>query len=211
MILSVNGLSDYLERYVSENYQFRNNLVQKIIGKETAEYRRVDSDAWRPVSRFLLREKRRISKAALHQSEKAVQYPDWLIKKVALKQGQSAQDYIENPDYYKILDSTPVEVNGVRPRAQARRAKVDLHAGDKCFVCFGMKKKFWRKKFVALPAVVESVKSDNLANYYNVFILKFNKKRDKVEYFGRHMVLNTELGRSPEEAVQNVAFSQSIY
>lgn len=211
MILSVNGLSDYLERYVSENYQFRNNLVQKIIGKETLEYRRVDSDTWNPISLFLYREKRRISKAARYQSESGVQYPDWLIKRVASKQGQIAQEYIENHDYYKILGSSPVQVNGVRPRAQARRAKVELTTGDKCYVCFGMKKKFFRKKFVALPAVVESIKSDDLADYYNVFILKYDKKKDKVEYFGRHMVLNTELGRTPEEAVQNVAYSQAIY
>lgn len=211
MILSVNGLSDYLEKYVSENYEFRNNLVQKIIGKETLEYRRADSDVWKPISRFLYKEKRKISVAARHHSDKGVQYPDWMIKKVALKHGHLGQHHIENQDYYKILDQEPVQVNGVKPRPQSKRAKVELTTGDKCYVCFGMKKQFWGKKFVALPAVVESVKSENLADYYNVFILKFNKKKDKVEYFGRHMVLNTELGRTAEEAVQNVAFSQAIY
>ena len=213
MLLTVNGFSELLEKFISDNYEFKRNQAKKIIGKETLEYRRKENTHWSPFSTFIYKEKRHIISS--NDEGKSVSlnaYPDWLIKKVALKKSKDAEDFVEKKSYLKIMDQAPVHVTGVRPLNTNKREPVLLAEGEKCYVSFGMKKKFFRKYFVALPAVVEAVVKQNGAlDYYNVFIIKYNKSKGKIEYFGRHLVMHTELGRTPEEAVKNVAYSQAIY
>lgn len=214
MILTVNGFSELLDGFISSNYEFRNNLAKKILGKEPLEYRRTNKDAWSPFTSFIYQEKRHIIKSTdEHGGDLSLNaYPDWLIKKIALKRSEEAQSFIEKESYLQILEETPVRVSGIRPLNTAKREPVFLENDQKCYVCFGMKKKFFKKYFVALPGVVESVvRNKGGMDYYNVFILKYNKSKDKVEYFGRHLVMHTELGKTPEEAVKNVANSQAIY
>lgn len=214
MILTVNGFTELLDEFISSNYEFRRNQAKKIIGKETLEYRRTDKDSWNPFSSFIYKEKRHIVKSTDGESADLAlnAYPDWLIKKVALQKSETAQDFIEKESYLQIMEEAPTQITGVKPVSTAKREPVLLDEGEKCYISFGMKKSFFKKYYVALPGVVESVVHQNGdLDYYSVFILKYNKSKGKVEYFGRHMVMHTELGRTPEEAVKNVAYSQAIY
>ncbi|MBI1183743.1 hypothetical protein GC194_05705 [bacterium] len=198
-----------MEKYISENYEFRKNLINRILGREDLEYRVSDNGQWIPVSKFFYKERQKIQ--AESGDDSVSMYPEWLIKKVALKQSEVAPDYIANKNYLKILNDEPVKVQNVKPIKTSSRVSVELTVGDKCFVSFGMKRKLFRNYFTSLPAIVESVSTIGGIEYYNVFIHKINKKKNKVDYFGRHMVMNTEVGRTPEEAVQHVAYSQAIY
>lgn len=214
MILTVNGFSELLDDFIASNYEFRKNQAKKIIGKEPLEYRRTDKDSWSPFSLFIYQEKRHIINSTDEEGTDLAlnAYPDWLIKKIALKRSEQAENFIEKESYAQILEEAPVKINSVKPLSNSKREPVILEEGEKCYVSFGMKKKLFKKYYVALPGVVESVvKHKGGMDYYNIFILKYNKSKGKVEYFGRHLVMHTELGRTPEEAVQNVAYSQAIY
>ncbi|MBI3142534.1 MAG: hypothetical protein HYZ16_06885 [Bacteroidetes bacterium] len=212
MLLNVNGINQHLESYIAGNYEFRKNLVNKILGQEDLEYRRLGMDIWTPVSRFLYKEKRHILAGANAQGEQVdMLYPEWMIEKVAVKQTEKADEYIENPNLLKIIGLPPVRKTGIKSIRTSHRKPVDLQNGEVCYVCFGMKKSLFRKYYTALPALVEAKVECNGIEYYNVFIIKSNLKKNKVEYFGRHMVMNTEVGQTPVQAMEHVAFSQAIY
>ncbi|MGB0429303.1 MAG: hypothetical protein ACPGLV_02430 [Bacteroidia bacterium] len=212
MLLSVNGINEQLENYISENYNFRKNLLNKILGKELLEYKRAESISWNPVSKFISKERRKIiSSQGVENVNDQDQYPNWLLEKIALNYSTLSHEYIENRDYLKIIDELPTTVTGVKPLRTAKRQSVHLQEGDKCYISFGVRKKLFRKFSRALPAVVESVRTQGGTEYYNVLVLKLNKKTKMVEYFGRHLIMNTEVGKTPEEAVKNIAYSQAIY
>lgn len=212
MLLTVNGINQHLEGYIAGNYEFRKNLVNKILGHEDLEYRRAGMDMWLPVSKFLYKEKKHIlSGASTEGGQAEMLYPEWMIEKAAVKQTEKAEEYIENPSLLKIIGLAPVRKSGVKTIRTSRRKPVDLENGDVCYVCFGMKKRMFTRYFTALPALVEAKVECNGIEYYNVFIMKSNLKKNKVEYFGRHMVMNTEVGRNPVQAMEHVAFSQAIY
>ncbi len=212
MLLSVNGINEQLEQFISENYDFRRNLINKILGKELLEYKRSDSLNWSPVSKFIAKERRHIlSEQNVSKHEAQEHFPNWLIERIAQNQSSMSQDFIENKNHLKVINEFPVKVTGVKPVRTSKRESVHLEVGDKCFVSFGVKKSFFRNYSRALPAVVESIRIENDQEFYNVLIVKLNKKTQTVEYFGRHLIMNTEVGKTPEQAVQNVAYSQAIY
>ncbi|MFY0674893.1 MAG: hypothetical protein JXQ87_15950 [Bacteroidia bacterium] len=212
MLLSVNGINEQLEQYISSNYEFRKNLINKILGKELLEYRRADATQWSPVSNFISRERRSILKAQekTHEGDQEL-YPKWLIEKIALNQSAHSQDYIENVNHLKIIDEYPTKVSGVKPVRTSKRTPVHLDEGDKCYISFGRKKGLFGKYSRALPAIVESIRKEGNVEYYNILIVKLNSKSHTVDYFGRHLVMSTEVGKTPKEAAQNIAYSQAIY
>lgn len=212
MLLSFNGINDQLENYISKNYEFRKNLLNRILGRDLLEYKRFNALNWSPISNFVKKERRKIIAENTSKTQDAqTLYPNWLIKKVALRKIESADVYIRNENYLKIIDEKPVKISNVKTINRENRVPVILQEGDKCFVSFGKRKKFFKTYYTALPAIVESVRNSGGDDYYNVFILKLDKRKNRVEYFGRHLVLNTEVGRTPEEAAKNVAVSLSIY
>ena len=211
MLVSINGENNQLDQFIESNYEFRNNLMNKVLGKESIEYKRVDLTSWNPFSCFASQERRHIIKSHnISREEGRELYPSWLIQKAAQSRKVVAPDFIENPDYLKLLNELPVKVSGVRPIKTTEREPVILKRGDRCYISFGMKKKWFKKYYSTLPAVIDSITHVGQEEYYNIFILKTNKK-GIVEYFGRHMVLTTEIGSTPKEAAQNVAYSQAIY
>ena len=212
MLLTIDGINEYLEQYISSHYEFRKNLINKILGKELIEYRRTNTAHWSPVSSFFARERRTILEAQdkTHQGDREL-YPKWLIEKIALNQSAHAQDYIENVNHLKIINEYPVKVSGVKPVRTSKRTPVHLEMGDKCYISFGRKNSFFGKYCRALPAVVELIREEGNVEYYNVLIVKQNQKSGKVDYYGRHLVMNTEVGKTPKEAAQNIAYSQAIY
>lgn len=213
MLVNLNRSNSFVEELIGNHYEFRKNLLNKFQNKDLLEYKRKDGKQWSPVNIFPKREKRhlmRLQSGSLNQQLIGIA-PDWLLQKTAEKFGESSEEYVENPEYLKLVNTPPVYLTKERPISPNKRSSVVLNEGDRCFVCLGMKRTFFGKKFQALPGIIEAVHSDKFNTYYHVFLVNIDPKKDKVRYHGRHMVYDTELGRTPEESVHNIANSQVVY
>lgn len=213
MTYPLNRNSFLLEEIILEQYDFRKNLVNKLTGKSSAEYKRKSEEKWFPLVYFIRKERSHVLKHKTGRDElsKLQNAPDWLFNKVLSKAIKNAERYIPNPHLLQIIDEKPTILKNVKPNKIHEREAVELIVGEKCYVSLGVRKGWLGHRYSVLPGVVDSIRSDGFNEYYNVFLLKYNEKADKIEYHGRHMLFKNEVGKTPEQAVANMAKSQLIY
>lgn len=196
--------------YITSHYAFRVNAEKKLLGKNALEFKRNDWNHWIPISQFATYEANRI----LHKSgykkswtSRLTFSPETLVQRMAEEICKNAPIEGKNAAINELVAISPVRVANEEPRPTSARELIDLKEGDLCYICLDAS----GKQHTALPAMVDTIHRENHDVLYNVLVVKADKRNKVVLYHGKHMVFANEVGRTPGEAVRNLAFSQIVY